>query len=547
MVVNVSRKVKIKKIRRNLSLKWNFSSTIIDNVIKSQNIYENEVSAKKRKINGHFGTTPEIALYMANYAFTDKLISQKEISILDPGSGVGILSLAICQVILQFEIPRIINICCYEIDKKLIQYLQNNLESAKKFLLKYGHTINYKIYNSDFILANSNIFTDPIFADKRNEYDIVIMNPPYFKISKKSEYSKKMSDIIYGQPNIYALFMAMGVKFLNPNGKLIAITPRSFCNGLYFKAFRKFYLSEVDFTHFHHFLTRNQLFKKDTVLQENIISVARKKNSHKLITISNSKKNNFQDRIEIKANKKIIIDNSYDDSIIRLPENKFDLNLIKFIDSFDKRFSDYDYNISTGPVVPFRAKAFLLNKYIENRSVPLIAPHNIKFFKTVWPLEKKNKPLSFLLTKESDKLLVPVNNYVLIKRFTTKEEKRRLVASVLFKEKFLPFKRIALENHTNYIYKNYNHFTIQELYGLCAVLNSSLYDRYFRLINGLTQVNAREIKHIPFPNTSIIKKIGSMILENHVSEITIGILDKIIQKNIILPNNIIQYLKFKYT
>ena len=73
----------------------------------------------------------------------------------------------------------------------------------------------------------------------RNEFDIVIMNPPYFKISKKSEYSKKMSDIIYGQPNIYALFMAMGVKFLNSNGKLIAITPRSFCNGLYFKAFFK--------------------------------------------------------------------------------------------------------------------------------------------------------------------------------------------------------------------------------------------------------------------------------------------------------------------
>ena len=53
------------------------------------------------------------------------------------------------------------------------------------------------------------------------------------------------------------------VKFLNSNGKLIAITPRSFCNGLYFKVFRKFYLSEVDFTHFHHFLTRDQLFKKD--------------------------------------------------------------------------------------------------------------------------------------------------------------------------------------------------------------------------------------------------------------------------------------------
>ena len=48
------------------------------NVIKSQDIYENKVTAEKRKINGHLGTTSETALFMANYAFTDELISQKK-------------------------------------------------------------------------------------------------------------------------------------------------------------------------------------------------------------------------------------------------------------------------------------------------------------------------------------------------------------------------------------------------------------------------------------------------------------------------------------
>jgi adenine-specific DNA-methyltransferase len=101
---------------------------------------------------------------------------------------------------------------------------------------------------------------------------------------------------------------------------------------------------------------------------------------------------------------------------------------------------------------------------------------------------------------------------VLLRRFSAKEEKRRLIAAPLLKSNFnCDF--IGLENHVNYIYRKNGKMTEQEAHGIAALLNSSLLDNYFRISNGNTQVSATEIRAFPMPSIEMIRTIGQRIMK----------------------------------
>jgi adenine-specific DNA-methyltransferase len=51
------------------------------------------------------------------------------------------------------------------------------------------------------------------------------------------------------------------------------------------------------------------------------------------------------------------------------------------------------------------------------------------------------------------------------------------------------------------------------VYGLYTVLNSTLYDMYYRILNGSTQVNATEMNLIPVPTRSDLERLGRRLRE----------------------------------
>jgi adenine-specific DNA-methyltransferase len=108
------------------------------------------------------------------------------------------------------------------------------------------------------------------------------------------------------------------------------------------------------------------------------------------------------------------------------------------------------------------------------------------------------------------RLLLPTRNYVLLRRFSAKEEPRRLTASCFLKaDQERPY--VALENHLNYVYHAERELTVNETYGLAALFNSALLDRYFRIISGNTQVNATELRTMNFPDLKSLARIGKEI------------------------------------
>jgi len=63
----------------------------------------------------------------------------------------------------------------------------------------------------------------------------------------------------------------------------------------------------------------------------------------------------------------------------------------------------------------------------------------------------------------------------------------------------------------NYIYRPNGELSENEIWGIAALFNSSLFDTYFRTFNGNTQVGAFELKQIKMPPLEKIILIGEKI------------------------------------
>jgi len=473
-----------------------------------QQRHENSTSALYRKQAGQVFTPVEIARFMAG------LLSHfpAEYRLLDAGAGLGILTAAVCERFFALRSPRRMEVHVFENEPKAIPLLEQNLRHCRTALENAGHALNYVIHDQDFIIATASSLDAQRTSDGndiRSTFDAVIMNPPYFKVRKTSAHAKLMSKVVHGQPNVYAFFLALGAQLLKEEGELVAITPRSYCNGLYFRGFRRWFLQRMALDHLHLFESRTAPFQSAEVLQESVITKAhrlgKKPATVRISTSYGPILDEGRDGFDVASDR--VIDDSCSESVLRIPTSNHDCRIMESVESFSHRFSELGLRISTGPIVMFRATEFLLDDNHSQSSVPLFLPHNIEPFGTKWPVMKNGKPIAFSLRQESMRLLLPSKNYVLLKRFSAKEERRRLTAGCFFPS-MSKSQYVGIENHLNYIYHSERDLTEEEAYGLAAVFNSVLLDRYFRTISGNTQVNATEIRSMNFPDLKVVAKIG---------------------------------------
>ena len=211
-----------------------------------------------------------------------------------------------------------------------------------------------------------------------------------------------------------------------------------------------------------------------------------------------------------------MIHNPRDESSIRIPVKPSDIDVVHIVDSWPDNLVSLNLEVSTGPVVPFRARQYLLQDIAKGApSVPLLWMHNLLEMGVVWPFSKNGKAKAILDTRETKSLLLSVKNYVLLKRFSSKEQKRRLYASVL-RAGDLNYPRVGLENHLNYIHRPGGSVSLYEAMGIAAILNTGLIDSYFRTLSGNTQVNATDIRRLPLPDVGAIAEIGKRVHENIV-------------------------------
>lgn len=465
----------------------------------------------KRKAYGQFFTDGDTAKYMAGLFHTEK----ESVSILDPGSGNGMLAAAAVQQLITHGQVQHIELTVYENDPNILSVLKDTLSMLKGYAESNNVMMRIHLHEENFILANREVWKNKSVP---HPFDVVICNPPYKKIPKTTEEAIAMADVVHGQPNLYFLFMAMSANLLAADGQMVFITPRSWLSGLYFEAFRSYFLDEMCLTRLHIFRSRNDIFRSDNVLQETIIFKAEKRKpaADELIVISScNDSSSFETCSERRIPYQLAVTDGGKRNIL-LPADEEDIETLNRITHFTETLEEIGFLFKTGPVVEFRNREWLHDKKTE-KSVPLLHACNIVNGDVQLEMEKK-KCAYFEANEKTQKMMIANRNTILVKRFTTKEEHRRLQPGVHIAQKEQsPY--FTIENHVNYLCKK-DGSTISpcEIYGIYVIMASKMWDRYYRILDGSTQVNAAELNAMPVPPVSIIRKLGSCLMEKILRE-----------------------------
>ncbi len=462
--------------------------------------------AQKRKSElGQFMTPSSVARFMAGMFPPSTLQTCR---LLDAGAGVGALTCAFLDRWLAGGFGfQTVEATAYEVDETLRRHLEQHLVSYSK--------VKAEVIAGDYIeLATSEDL-------QAKGYTHAILNPPYKKINRNSAHRLALRSVGIETVNLYSAFLALAVAQAAPGGQIVAIIPRSFCNGPYYRPFRDFILERAAIRHMHLFESRNKAFKDDDVLQENIIIRLERGGQPGLVTITTSTDDRFTDLATNDHPLDRIVFPDDPERFIHVPTTT-EKSTIELSPAVRYSLADLGIKVSTGPVVDFRLKE-QLRDMPEDGTVPLIYPGHLSSTGTVWPVPGLKKPNAILHNAETEKWLYPNGFYCVVRRFSSKEEKRRVVASVVDPAAFGDHTVLGFENHMNLFHENKRGLPELLARGLAVFLNTTAVDESFRRFNGHTQVNATDLKLMKYPSREALIELGQWAKQH--SEITQEMID----------------------
>ncbi|EKN5122624.1 TPA: Eco57I restriction-modification methylase domain-containing protein [Yersinia enterocolitica] len=432
------------------------------------------------------------------------------LNIIDAGAGVGSLTTALVERALNDFSPNSINANAWELESVLLDGLNDSFKLCEQAAGLLNVAWSSNVNNIDFISHAVSLINKKESGQQLN-FNKAILNPPYLKIAASSNERKLLRSVGVETGNLYSCFVALALMLLDTGGELVAITPRSFCNGPYFNDFRRLLLDGNNLNKIHVFESRTSAFKGDSVLQENVIfHIIKGEDQGKVEIISSRCADDETPDIRMADFDEVVSPNN-SARFIHIVTNDKQAAIAKKIGGLPCSLEDLGIEVSTGKVVDFRTKENLRDVPGKD-TVPLIHPMHFDNGLIKYPILHKKKSNAIVLNEVTRKMMVPNGTYILIKRLTSKEEKRRIVAA-LYTESIADVKLIGFENKTNYLHAKGKPLDLDIAKGLLAYLNSHVVDQYFRQFNGHTQVNAADLFTLRYPSREQLTSIGQQVYE----------------------------------
>lgn len=418
--------------------------------------------------------------------------------LLDPGAGIGSLASAFLERYISgdFTFSKV-EVTAYELDTLLYKELESTFSGHSKRI-----PLAYEIIGGDFIEEAVNRIQ---FGNDRG-FSHAILNPPYKKLNSNSLHRFLLRQAGIETVNLYSAFVALTLALLAPGGQLVAIIPRSFCNGPYYRPFRKLLLRHAAIRHMHLFESRNKAFQDDGVLQENIIIMLERCGRQGDVRITTSTDDSFSDLATHVHNFDCIVSPTDPECFIHIPIVPWS-STAELSATIRYSLEDIGVQVSTGPVVDFRLKDHL-RSMPEPGTVPLLYPCHLNGQNTEWPKADTKKPNAIHRNAETEKWLFPTGFYCVVRRFSSKEEKRRIMASVVQPDAFAGAEVLGFENHLNVFHEGKHGLPAALARGLAVFLNTTAVDENFRRFSGHTQVNATDLKLMKYPSRETLITLG---------------------------------------
>ena len=462
-----------------------------------------QLEQSQRGERGQYLTPAPVARLMASmFDCTSPIVT-----ILDAGAGIGSLFAAcVEQLCARNEGTRSIHVTAYEIDPILLTYLRQTAELCGQRCEQAGIVFSSEIRAVDFVEEASGLLSGNMFLSSLPAFTTSILNPPYRKINSQSDTRMFLREAGIETSNLYTAFLALAVRLLAPQGELVAITPRSFCNGTYFRTFREEFLRDMALSRIHLFDSREDAFRDDAVLQETIIVHAVKGQGNlERVCVTTSVGTDSSFGLSRQLPYEEVVHPDDPEKFIRIVSDACGQQTVNRMAHFKATLGDLELTVSTGRVVAFRVAEHLHETLLPG-DTPLLYPVNIENGSVVWP-RRGRKPQAVTTSEHTRHLFVPNEHYALVKRFTSKEQVRRVVSAV-FEGGQLPGDTIGFENHLNYFHRQGRGLDLMIARGLSVFLNSTLVDTFFRQFNGHTQVNAGDLRSLRYPTLAQLRSMG---------------------------------------
>ncbi|MFT3916558.1 MAG: BsuBI/PstI family type II restriction endonuclease [Anaeromyxobacteraceae bacterium] len=484
------------------SLDW-----LVDSVEVARGRVVRTLDPDRRAELGQYLTPATIARFMAG------MVEQVPdvVRILDAGAGVGSLTAAVvADLCTRGKKPRAIEVTVYDLDPVMVKALHATVALCQQACRAAGVRFKATVLHEDFVQSASEMVEGGLLSPPRPEFHLAILNPPYRKIRSNSAERVRLQAAGLEATNLYTGFLYLAAHLLVPDGEMVAITPRSFCNGPYHRAFRRAFFDMMRLTRLHVFESRDKAFGEDEVLQENVILHAVKaKGRSGSVHITSNASPDDPDVAERVVPYGEVVGSGDDDHFVHIVADEANAAVARQMARMPASLADLDLAVSTGRVVDFRAREHLRKEPVEG-TAPLVYPGHLVDRRVVWPKPGFRKWNALSDQAETASLMVPAGTYVLVKRFSAKEEPRRVVAAVIRRDD-APHPRWGFENHLNYFHQGGKELPDDLARGLAAYLNSTMVDTFFRQFSGHTQVNATDLRGLPYPRREDLERLGRRI------------------------------------
>lgn len=445
-------------------------------------------------------------------------------TVLCPGAGTGILAAAaIEEICKKYSACRQIFITCYENDETFLPMLRDNLERIRK---KARHDFGVKVFitvlEENYLSESCNHYTVSFFGEKiADKFDIIICNPPTELIDKGSPEAEAVGGVTQLKVSAAFLFARLAASHLEDGGQLVIVLPTLFASASALAPLRRELSEALALRKIHLFVGKRKNESRATPLKKSFILAYAKSARPSTIDITTTSESGKELTTLPPMDYDFIVDRN--GGSLTLPKSVEDSKIVKYITSFPETLTGLGLKMSTGLIIDSKCEGFLFTDPIKG-CVPLLRPSAIVGGQISFPRPVKKQYLAPVNTG----LIQKNKNMIIIKRVPAKSDERFVNAAIYMAAQLPAYRYISTHNKINFIdTKDKNAEICPRLaFGLFALLNSTIYDRYISIVSKSTQINSKEMRELPLPPRNIIENIGMRLMA--MRQTTVAACDSIV-------------------